>query len=99
MAAIFGFFWRGPQKSPCLERNRNLATVAGVFSESSQVELETQLRNFAFPGNESRDEVRLDFFGAHPKKVDPFLAPQKSQKSPRHSRPERPRSYSSIPRR
>jgi hypothetical protein len=70
-AAILAFFGVDPKKVP-LCAGSPAQKVAGVCGESSQVELKTELRDFTFLGGECRDEVRPDFFGAHPKKLPLF---------------------------
>ena len=78
-----GLFWRRPKKSPVLGGGQESRKHRQGRVRDTQVELRAELGEIALAGQEGGHELSAEFFGARPKKLAPFLAPPKNQKSRR----------------
>jgi hypothetical protein len=77
-----GLFWGAPQKRGLFDRGPCVPKHRHGFVGWIQVELSVEVGGNGFAEQESQGRPPTDFLGVDPKKVPPFLAPQKSQKSP-----------------
>jgi hypothetical protein len=77
-----GLFWRRPKKSPVLLGRKESRKHRQGFVRDTQVQLRTGLGEIALAGQEGGRRVVRGLFWGAPQKSPPFLAPQKSQKSP-----------------
>jgi hypothetical protein len=93
----FGFFWGGPQKTPSRSRDRKSPECPSTLSTRHKLASARNFQTLRCPAESLGRELPVDFFPVVPKKGGPFLAPQKSQKSPLSAnQPNPPKSANSL---